>query len=54
MRFDDSVYQLFGENLVGLTKEQDWLLDTGSYETLFSRLDIKTPGALVDNMTFTL
>ena len=53
MRFDDSLYRMFGENLLELTGERDWILSTSTYgqrsvET--SRL----PGALVGGLTFTL
>ena len=53
MRFDDSLFRLLGDKLLGLTRERDWVLSSSSYgqrsvET--SRL----PGALVRDMTFTL
>lgn len=53
MRFDETAYRIFGECLVGLTKQRDFLPDAGSYEKR-STLSARTPGALVDGFTFTL
>jgi hypothetical protein len=53
MRFDESVYRMFGENLLGLTAERDFILDTSTYHrrsTGSSRL----PGALVEDFHLTL
>lgn len=53
MRFDETLYRMLGENLVGLTAERDLILDAGTYggrSTNSSRL----PGALVRDFTFTL
>jgi predicted Zn-dependent protease len=53
MRFDESVYRVLGENLIGLTRERDFLLDPMTYggrSTGSSRL----PGALIEEFTFTL
>ena len=53
MRFDDSAYRMLGENLLALTSERDWILDSGSYgerSTGSSRL----PGALVKDFSLTL
>jgi predicted Zn-dependent protease len=53
MRFDETVYRMFGEHLLGLTAERDFIMDPGSYHqrsTGSSRL----PGALVEDFTFTL
>jgi predicted Zn-dependent protease len=53
MRFDETLYRMLGENLLGLTSERDLLLDPGTYggrSTGSSRL----PGALVKDFTFTL
>ena len=41
MRFDDSVYSMLGDNLIGLTSKRELLIDSGSYEersTASSRL----------------
>jgi predicted Zn-dependent protease len=53
LRFDDTVYRLLGENLLGLTKESSFLLSAGSY---FERSTgcARLPGALINNMRFTL
>jgi hypothetical protein len=53
MRFDDTVYRLFGENLVGLTREREMLLDPLTYGARSTR-SARLPGALVDDFTFTL
>lgn len=53
MRFDESVYRMFGDHLLGLTAERDFILDPGTYHrrsTDSSRL----PGALVEGFNFTL
>ena len=53
MRFDDSVYSMLGDNLIGLTSKRELLIDSGSYEersTASSRL----PGALVNKFKMTL
>lgn len=53
MRFDESVYHLFGDKLLGLTRQRSLIPETGSYyqRTLGGAL---LPGILVDNFTFTL
>lgn len=53
MRFDDSVYDLFGTNLLGLTSERDFILDASSYGQR-SNSSMELPGALVKEMCFTL
>jgi predicted Zn-dependent protease len=53
MRFDDSLYRMLGENLLGLTREREMLLDASTYDersTSSSRL----PGALVEDLRLTL
>ncbi len=53
MRFDETVYRMLGENLVGLTSERDLLPSDSTYKersTSSSRL----PGALIDRFAFTL
>jgi predicted Zn-dependent protease len=53
MRFDESIYRMFGDHLLGLTAERDFILDASTYHqrsTGSSRL----PGALVEDFTFTL
>ena len=53
MRFDETIYRMFGRNLVGLTARRDFLPSSQTYgrrHTDSSRL----PGALIDNFRFTL
>ena len=53
MRFDETVYRVLGENLIGLTKERDFLASASTYggrSTSSGRL----PGAIVKDFTFTL
>lgn len=53
MRFDDTIYSLLGEQLVGLTDESDVMLDPSSYGQR-STSSMTMPGALVNEMKFTL
>jgi len=53
MRFDDSVYRLLGDNLLGLTEERDLIVDSGSYGER-STASARLPGALVKNFALTL
>ena len=51
MRFDDSLFRVLGENLLGLTRERELLIDNSSYGgrgTDSARL----PGALVKELMF--
>ncbi len=53
MRFDDSIYRIFGENLRFLTKERELIIENSTYEeraTVCARL----PGMIVDDVRFTL
>jgi hypothetical protein len=53
MRFDESIYRMFGDQLLGLTAECDFILDPSTYHrrsTDSSRL----PGAVVEQFHFTL
>jgi len=53
MRFDDSVYDLLGNQLLALTQERELIVSTNTYEqrhTASSRL----PGALVNRLRLTL
>ncbi|MGE3536412.1 MAG: TldD/PmbA family protein [Candidatus Tectimicrobiota bacterium] len=53
MRFDESIYRMLGQHLIGLTAERELVLDTSTYHqrsTGSSRL----PGALIDEFSFTL
>jgi predicted Zn-dependent protease len=53
MRFDETVFNLFGDALVGLGDRQEMLLDAGSYGRR-STGSVRVPAALVDGLTFTL
>jgi predicted Zn-dependent protease len=53
MRFDDSIYRMLGENLLGLTRERELLLDRGTYGGRSTR-SVELPGALIEGLTFTL
>jgi predicted Zn-dependent protease len=53
MRFDESIYRMFGDHLLGLSAERDFILDPSTYHqrsTGSSRL----PGALIEDFNFTL
>ena len=53
MRFDETLYRMLGDNLVGLTRERELLMDPNTYHSR-STNSAKLPGALVDDFTFTL
>ena len=53
MRFDDSVYSMLGENLIGFTSKRELLIDSGTYEER-STSSARLPGALVNNFKMTL
>jgi len=53
MRFDDSIYHILGDNLVGLTIEQEKIIDSGSYEKR-SQSSVTLPGVLVSDLHLTL
>ena len=53
MRFDESVYRLLGNNLVGLTRERETILDADTYGHRSCK-SARLPGALVEDFTFTL
>ncbi len=53
MRFDESIYDMLGKNLLGLTQETEWLLETDTYERR-SVASMRLPGLLVDCFNFTL
>ena len=52
MRFDDSVYRLFGEHLVGLTAESELVVSGESYRAR-SVSSMRLPGAVDIEMAFT-
>jgi len=53
MRFDESVYRLFGDKLLGLTTDREHIFDSSTYQQR-SEDSALLPGALVDDFTFTL
>ncbi|BCL36724.1 TldD/PmbA family protein [Nostoc sp. MS1] len=53
LRFDESLYRFWGENLVDLTDFQEFIPEVGSYENRHIG-GIMTPGMLVNDFTYTL
>ena len=53
MRFDDSIFNILGANLLGLSSEREMILDTSTYDER-STNSAYLPGALVDKFRFTL
>lgn len=53
LRFDESLYAFLGENLIALTRFQEFIPETGTYESR-SLGGILVPGLLVEDFTFTL
>jgi predicted Zn-dependent protease len=53
MRFDETIYRLFGHNLLGLTRERDFILDNDTYSQRSTGC-AWLPGALIRDMRFTL
>lgn len=53
MRFDETMYRALGENLVGLTKEREMILESGTYGGR-STGSARLPGALIDDFNFNL
>jgi len=53
MRFDETLYRILGDNLVGLTRERDLSMDPNTYHSR-STSSSKLPGAVIDDFTFTL
>ncbi|VAW56883.1 TldE/PmbA family protein, Beta/Gamma-proteobacterial subgroup [hydrothermal vent metagenome] len=53
MRFDESLYDLLGDNLQHVTTEREFIFDPSTYGQR-SNSSIELPGALVKNMCFTL
>jgi predicted Zn-dependent protease len=53
MRFDDSIYDLLGERLLGITREREHLLSASTYGS--RALDgMLVPGVLVEDLNLTL
>lgn len=53
MRFDETIYNMLGENLIGLTAERETILDPSTYSQR-SADSARLPGALVEDLIFTL
>ena len=53
MRFDESLFRVFGDQLVGLTSESEELPDTGTYGGR-SLVGARAPGLLAEEFAFTL
>ena len=53
MRFDESIYNILGSELLSLTSEREFIFDSGSYG-FRSNGSANLPGALVNNFTLTL
>jgi predicted Zn-dependent protease len=53
MRFDDSLFRVLGDKLLGLTQERELLIDNASYGARHTG-SAYLPGALVDDFTFVL
>ena len=53
MRFDETVYNIFGDKLIGLTDNQQLLIDSSTYEER-STYSSTIPGAIVEDFKMTL
>ena len=53
MRFDETVYRLFGANLMALTEEREFMLDPSTYGSR-STFSARVPGALIEDFALTL
>jgi len=53
MRFDETVYNVFGDKLVGLTDKSQLLMDSSTYEER-STYSSTIPGAIVEDFKMTL
>ena len=53
MRFDESIYNILGDNLIALTRDREHIYDSSSYEKR-SQASSTLPGALVDDFHLTL
>jgi predicted Zn-dependent protease len=53
LRFDDTVYNMLGSQLQGLTSESEFVFDNSTYGQRSSN-SVRLPGALLDSMRFTL
>lgn len=53
LRFDETIFNLFGDKLIALTQDRELLLDPGTYGSRSNR-SARLPGVLVEDMRFTL
>ena len=53
MRFDESIYHIFGDKLIALTEEHEHIFDSSSYHQR-SQASSRLPGALVEDFHLTL
>jgi predicted Zn-dependent protease len=53
MRFDDTIYNMLGGNLVGLTAQRDLRISTSTYEAR-STASMRLPGAVIADLAMTL
>lgn len=53
MRFDESIYHLFGDKLIAFTVEREFIFDTDTYERR-STASLHLPGILADDFCLTL
>lgn len=53
MRFDDSIYRVFGENLKHITKSRELIIDNSTYDERSTSCAM-LPGIIADNVRFTL
>jgi predicted Zn-dependent protease len=53
MRFDDSLFRLLGDQLLGLTAERELIVSSDTYRAR-NMSSMRLPGALVQDMAFTL
>jgi predicted Zn-dependent protease len=53
LRFDDTIYRMFGDNLEALTAERELLLESSTYGSRMLA-SVTLPGALLSEMNFTL
>lgn len=53
MRFDDSIFRLFGTHLEQLTQERDWIIDAHTYDERSTQTAL-LPGALIKRLKLTL
>lgn len=53
MRFDETIYRMLGDCLIGLTAEREMIFDPDTYGRRSTRT-ARLPGALIDDFTLTL